>query len=117
MLATRIPQHLMNVQRQLQCQAGFRVVEVEAGDFLDAFETVDEGVPVNVEVVGSLFQVAVAFKVHFQRADEFFAVFVFEQGAKNLLLEGFEFGTVFDLQEQTINQQIERFLQEVERSQ
>src|SRR5690606_40039377 len=82
-------QHAPDFERQMQQQAIVGVVEVQPGQFGNTFQTVDQRVPVNIEVAGGFRQIAIGLEKPVQRADQIglLALVIFNQWPQRRLME------------------------------
>jgi hypothetical protein len=87
-------ERLVDVQRQLEAEAGLGVVEVVAGQLADAVEAVEDGVAVDVEALGRLLGGAAGGEEGAQGADQLGVVVavVGEEGTEGFLVEGGDLG-------------------------
>src|SRR5258708_20095868 len=60
------------LEGKMHGQAGFGVIQVEAADLPDAFHAIQQRVAMDVQLIGSLAQVALFLEERFQLPDEFF---------------------------------------------
>jgi len=96
-------QHAVYVQRQFHGQAGFGLFQIQSSNFTDPVQAVAERVAMDESCFRSLSQAAVVLEIDLQGPKKLRATIVCQQGTQDFLLEGYQGGIMFELEQQPVD--------------